>query len=212
MNEESFSVLVPYRATPEREPVVKWIAQRWNHIFPNVELIIDDQDPGGVFSRSRSINRCFQKATKDVVAIVDADIWPDPRGIKKAVKHAITTKGWSRPCMNLIRLNRPATERITQMPVDCKFPEITPDMVQSRAKTAGGVVVMTYDQFDKVKMDNRFVGWGGEDNRLFKMLNKVYGKPHRWNWAAIHFWHPVLLDGKGRKIWPGQKRRNNKLI
>lgn len=213
MNDVEFSVLIPYRATPERELAVQWLLRRWSHFFPSAEVIIDNEDPGGVFSRSKSINRCFARSSKHVVVIVDADIWPDHRGIKKAVVRAIEHERWSRPCMRLIRLNQPATNWLVSKPVGHEFlDEIRGEMIQSKGKTCGGVIVMPTAQFKSVKMDERFVGWGGEDNRLFKQMKNKYGRPYIENWFAIHLWHPVLLDKKGRKIWPGQTRRNNKLI
>ncbi|WP_328485804.1 glycosyltransferase [Streptomyces zaomyceticus] len=65
----------------------------------------------------------------------------------------------------------------------------------------GGYVCVTRDLFETVGgYDERFRGWGDEDNEFYRQVLRHTSVP-RWERPLAHLWHrrPVMVDAEGRR-------------
>ncbi|WP_151770800.1 galactosyltransferase-related protein [Streptomyces abyssomicinicus] len=65
----------------------------------------------------------------------------------------------------------------------------------------GGYVCVTRDLFETVGgYDERFRGWGDEDNEFYRQVLRHTSVP-RWSRPLAHLWHrrPVMVDAEGRR-------------
>jgi len=62
-------------------------------------------------------------------------------------------------------------------------------------KSDAGVLVMTRDAYEAIEgYDERFNGWGYEDNAFASKLRKFWGPSERTKGEVAHLWHPRGLD------------------
>ena len=56
----------------------------------------------------------------------------------------------------------------------------------------GGVNILPRQHFERVAgFDERFQGWGGEDDAFAFSLNHLFGLPFRIDATIFHLWHPA---------------------
>jgi predicted glycosyltransferase involved in capsule biosynthesis len=204
------SLLIPFRDTGDRKQQLDWLQKRWNKLFPEAELIICDDDGKDPFSKTIAVNKAFKKATSDVIAIVDADVWVEPEILIKAAE-AVRSKNsvWVQPCGTVYRINKETTFNIIDFTPDSPFPIITEENTERITPVVGLVSVFSREHFESIGgMDERFRGWGWEDTAFNTMLNTLFGKSDVWDNIVYHLWHPRGRNEQGRPIWKGQTDRN----
>jgi hypothetical protein len=57
-------------------------------------------------------------------------------------------------------------------------------------RLGGGVVVLPRSVWDQCSLDQRFIGWGHEDEAWALALDHLYGPPVRFSATLWHLWHP----------------------
>ncbi|KRF47253.1 hypothetical protein ASG98_17040 [Bacillus sp. Soil531] len=204
------SVLIPYKPdNGERDKLFKWVKSYYKNVMPEVELCIgtSKSEP---FNRSQAINRAAKKATKDVFVIADADVIYNPKilikGIRLLDKHA-----WVIPYGKWLDISKASTIRLLKTspkwPLSTKF-KSTERFQDKTVKPVSGVIIVTRKNFNSIKgFDERFVGWGREDNAFRDAMNTLCGPFKRINNSSIyHLWHTKV----GPKGNPNIKN-NNKL-
>lgn len=208
------SLLIPYRAgDPWRDEVWRWMESAWRKHMPRAEICTGD-DPAQVpFSRSAAVNAAARKATSDVLVNLDADTWLEPRGIRKAAS-LIRKEGHDHEMFvpkarkfhlleedsrRLIRRNQPGDfgDAPTRAPHD-KFHIPAPTVMSRRV-------------FEAVNgFDERFIGWGCEDNAFMLALQTLGQRIRTQIGDAYHVWHPtrVMADDEWDKwqVWDGQTK------
>jgi glycosyltransferase involved in cell wall biosynthesis len=204
------SILIPFRDTGDRSKQLEWLQKRWELLFPEAEVIIESDDGKDPFSKTIAVNKCYKKATSDIIAIVDADVWIDPQILKDAARAIRERKSpWVRPCGTVYRLNKSFTMNLVEFNPDAPFPLATEDDCERITPTVGLVCVFSRSQFEKVGgMDERFRGWGWEDTAWNILLDGIFGKAQVWDNVVYHLWHPRSYSDTGKPIWPGQDKRN----
>jgi predicted SAM-dependent methyltransferase len=189
-NKMKISALIPYKADQgHRDRLWSFVRQRYEKLMPEIELClgIDENEP---FCRSRAINAAAAKAAGDVFIIVDTDVMFEPALIEK-IKAVIHLHPWIIPFANGYKLTREATLRLlTQKPTDSI--SIAPEDIESNVTLEGALMnVMTRKAFDAAGgMDERFLGWGGEDNAMVMALDTLCGPHFRMKEDIFHLWHP----------------------
>ena len=182
------SVLVPWRdaGCPHRRRAWAWVAARWAELAPAWQLVTAEPDPGP-WNYAQAANRCAAAADGDVYVLTGADILTDlidvTRGIVAAERH-----GWAHPYAEVTRLDELATRRILARP-----PASPADLPAGgrRPSLGCGLIVVTAAAWHAVDgMDERFIGWGGEDNALGHALDRIVGPPARLNGRLGALWHP----------------------
>ena len=205
------SILIPFRDTGDRKEQLEWLQKRWAKLFPEAEVIIESDDGEDPFSKTIAVNKCYRRATSDILAIVDADVWLDPKILIKAAEYIRAGRAnWVRPCGTVYRLTKEFTMNLIEFAPDTPFPLVKPEEHTERiTPTVGLVAVFSRMQFETVGgMDERFRGWGWEDTAWNIMLDGMFGKAQVWDNIVYHLWHPRVRSEQGSPIWPGQKQRN----
>jgi hypothetical protein len=182
-----FTAVVPWRAsTGERQRLWNFCKERWNEYgVPVIEADSGDE----VFSRSKSKNLGVDLAETDVVVIADADTIPVLGFIKEAVRLA-ETEAWTLP-YGLDRYYN-LTERYTAEVLSRDplyfYQEPVEGLWDFKLTSWAGMVTLRKELF--VGYDERFVGWGWEDNAWAAMMYKEHGvPPTRVNGWVAHLWH-----------------------
>jgi len=204
------SILIPFRDTGDRSNQLEWLQKRWELLFPEAEVIIESDDGKDPFSKTIAVNKCYKKATSDILAIVDADVWIDPEILKNAAEKIRKNKTpWVRPCGTVYRLKKSFTMNLIEFSPDIPFPKTREEDCERITPTVGLVCVFSKKQFEEVGgMDERFRGWGWEDTAWNTSLDGIFGKAEIWDNVVYHLWHPRSYSDTGKPIWPGQGERN----
>ena len=205
------SLLFPFRDDGSRSAQFEWLQTRWKHFMPDAEIIVAEDDGGTPFSKTVAVNNAYRRATRDVMAIVDADVWVNPKVIRSSVE-AIRGRrhSWVRPCNKVLRLNKKFTENLIQGDHTKHLPSIDPEVDCDRVTPVVGLIcIFSRDLFESVGgMDPRFRGWGWEDNSFNQLMDFKARKCLFLKHPVYHLWHPrAYVDGK--PSWEGQTERNN---
>ncbi len=204
------SILIPFRDTGDRKEQLEWLQKRWAKLFPEAEVIIEADDGLDPFSKTVAVNNCYKKATSDILAIVDADVWLDPQLLIDAAEKIRSKKvSWVRPCGTVYRLKESFTGNLVAFSPDTPLPLVGEGDCERITPTVGLVCVFSREQFEYVGgMDERFRGWGWEDTAWNILLDGIFGKAEVWDNIVYHLWHPRMKSNTDKPIWPGQTDRN----
>ncbi len=192
------SVLVPFApAGAERDAAWAWNRRRMERMFPTLELCVGAPDRvghPGEFSRSLALNRAAELATGHVFAVCDADTtYPSAADFSYATGCALNGE-WTLP-ERYIRLG----PRCSSAWMASGFHAPPPtnwerDVEQEYPFANSGVVVLPREAFERVGgFDQRFKGWGGEDDAMRAALEALWSPPTRYG-IALHLWHPRPLE------------------
>lgn len=168
-------VVIPWREEDSRREgfeVVKhvWEDPQWYPIF------ITDSSPDLPFNRSEARNNGVRLAATiemdwDVAIFADACILPSVSRVREAVEVARETGYFVQPFSQMLWMRNGAKTRERTDPVP------------------GGVVVVPRRLYETVGgYDERFIGWGGEDNAFAWACATMAGRT-RLEGSAVHMYH-----------------------
>jgi hypothetical protein len=230
---EKISLLVPYTGD-EATREVNWDAlkQYWEINLPEAELIIEGDD-SVPFCKTAAVNRAFRKSTGDVVVILDADCFMDPEVIRECADNIRVARCegyplWYVPYRSFYRLTEETTtilrfliclnstyyqcvsEWLGDPPTDNMYQHHNSN---SSAHWFGALVqIMPREAFELVDgMDERFIGWGGEDISFMNAVDTLYGRHRTHPGPVYHMWHKSISNGWGTRLWKGQQKHNGTL-
>lgn len=187
------STLVPWSpAGPERDASWAWNRRRLEEFGLADELLLGAPDVvgnPGIFSRSLALNRAAAQATRDLFLICDADTTYEAHDFILAVD-AANEGGWTLP-ERYVRLSQRASEAwMAEDPSAAPPEDWETDLDQEYPFANSGVVAMPRAAFEAVGgFDQRFRGWGGEDDAMRAALETLWCPPTRIG-IAYHLWHP----------------------
>lgn len=181
-------IVVPLRLNSEREQSFKYVHEWLKTEFVDIPIYLSDS-VGDRFNVSEARNRgCLQAINDgvDILMVIDADTFAVKRNqLNKAFDLATTgvpsmTKGY-------VRLSRKETGEILAGG-EVKHKGFDELVLQN---TPGGLWVLPVEVFQTLSgWDERFLGWGYEDNALLRAYKKIYGKKiHRINTIVLSFEH-----------------------
>lgn len=192
------SVLVPYRASAERERLREFTQERLESILHDFEpefIYMDDRGSNSdLFNHGQAINRAASIATNDLFLIADADTTcGSAYELRAAIKASLLDKEWRLPqtyiqatpeltadLLSLLRYRDGASFRI-----DSKDAEWTGNSV-----SWSGLVVVPRAAFEAVRgYDERYLGWGSDDVAFGLVMTTIYAPVVRYGGEAVHLWH-----------------------
>ncbi len=190
-----------------RDKLFKWVKKYYEATMPEVELCIG-VDHNVPFNKSRAINNAAKKATRDIFVIADIDAIYDPNTLIRAIK-MLNKYSWVIPYNHWLDLTKTSTEKLLVFPPQWPLPlkvqyrerifkrvlirrKNRRKRVVRSSKPFGGVIVVPRKNFYRVKgFDERFVGWGREDNAFRDAMNTICGHYGRLRTSSVyHLWHP----------------------
>lgn len=204
--------IVPYRVDPSgnrrinAEAVLTWLSELNITVMlsehaeqPDNELSVPAgvirvfTESTGAFNKACACNRGFSASTDDVIAIVDADTLMNSQVFTATLNRVATHDEVIRPFSRLCELTEDQRDAYLQSAV-LPQPSQT-DRDDSREgdviPLCGGIVIMQRARYFSVGgVDERFQGWGGEDDALSDALVRT-GATIKVvkNEPAFHLWH-----------------------
>lgn len=216
------SILVPFRdADGSRTRAKEWMMRRWAHFWPDAEIIEETDDGLDPFNKSMAVNRAADRAAGDVFILLDADSWVPVGAIRTAVDLVGRGAPWVVPVFRNFRMSRAWSEMVMRGDPTAPLPRVrSQDCDTSPGPVVGFCHVMTRQAFQRVGMDERIRGWGGEDSCFVRAMDVVNGKHARLRVfvdekrqrqpaIVVCLWHERPRDEKRRqRIWLGQDLGN----
>jgi N-terminal domain of galactosyltransferase len=198
----SVSLIVPFRVeSSERARNWKWLYRRYQREFPEWEIVVCS-DGGGEWSKGRAVSLAVRQSSGDTLVIADADVYMGVNALRQAVIE-LQKSAWVVPHRYVYRLTEAFTLSLLLGPEDLNAPYDyvrRRNLIRSRkaGPIGGGVSVLSRAAFDAVGgIDERFLGWGGEDISFARSLDTLVG-PHRRLGAPMwHLYHPPMVRREG---------------
>lgn len=192
MRDVTFSLIVPYRGNGGfRTELWSWCRRWWSYRFPGVEIITGDtEDP--TFDRGTSRNVAVEQATSDILVIADADTIPNSGAVREALALVREGAPWVLPYgeERYYNLTEPTTWKILH--AEPSVTVLEPHVWEHKLTSWAGCLVMSREAFLSVGgYDERFVGWGYEDNAFRFAMDTLVGPHVRVDSYACHLWHPI---------------------
>lgn len=187
---KNVSVIIPISLNDKnRAPLFRWVKGFYEKMLPDVELCIGafNNKP---FSKAKAVNYAAKKAKRDVLVITDADIFYDPLLLKLSIDQ-LNSHPWIIPFNNVLNIDKESTFNLLK--TEPQWP--IPISLQTHPRPhgphlKGGVNIVPRQHFESIHgFDERFIGWGGEDDAFTASLTHLCGHYKRMEGTIYHLWH-----------------------
>ena len=186
-----------------------------------------------IFSKTTAVNNAVAESHGDIIVILDADCYIDSTAILSCAEQIRShrKKGyrlWFMPYRYSYRLSDKTSRGVIDSdpfsPPDLFNSLISADMIDIGDVTYTGVIarggnahwfgalvqVMPREAFFAAgAMDERFIGWGGEDISFMHAVDTLYGKHKTISGKVFHLWHPNNGTSVKNRTWDGQAGANS---
>lgn len=187
------AVIIPFSPAdeaPERIAGMRYVTEWYHQHHPRWPIVIGSSSP--VWSKGAAVAAGIDQLTTDpdVFVIADADSFViEPRILADAV--TLVERGfvdWVTPHQFVYRLKPDETDRV----LAGAKPRIGHTIRSPyEGPIGGGITVVSRSAFDTVNgIDQRFLGWGGEDIAFGYALETLCPPGRRLTGALVHLWHP----------------------
>jgi hypothetical protein len=190
---EKISVIIPFQTDHgPRAEAFKWVKKFYELNMPEAEICLGIIN-GEEVNKSKAVNLAAKKAKRDIFVIADADVVYDPNLIVEALR-LLQKEAWIVPFSEVYNVEKGGTDRLLntspKWPIELKLDDCTrSDWVYEGF--AGKLFVITRENFEKVGgFDERFIGWGGEDDAFSHSVQTLCGKLVNLDGEIFHLWHP----------------------
>src|SRR5690606_27325681 len=140
-----------------------------------------------VFNRSATRNKAVEMAAGQVVVICDADTVPQKDSLTKAIEGALEDNRLHPPYTIFRGLDETSTRKVFSQGADPH--EVVP--METADWSVGGVWVISKEGGNNAGgMDERFFGWGYEDNACYEATNIRHGQTVRPTARMPQLWRP----------------------
>lgn len=187
-------LVIPWRSQPTRvlpfNAVVDWYTDNYE------EISIYLADRKGVWNLSASRNdgvRMAQEDGCDVVIVNDADTIPEIKAVKEAVQEAYLDGYCHTPYTKYVMLSK----RGTAQHLKSRIP--LPRCEGKAYPTAcSGTYIATPEMWFSIGgQDEKFTGWGYEDNAWHKAHEVILGRPSIRHQGSAYAFHHIDQDRSG---------------
>lgn len=192
----NIDVLMPYRgATEHRRRIHEWTLSRWQAVtmqHPSVKVIVaDDGQQGETFSVSRAVNRAYRRSKAEAVLIFGSGHLAPTAATLQRIESALERHPWCGVYKRTHELDRATTRQLLRIPADSNLDahDLTGGTTH---EICAGIVAMRSDAFYSIGgADERYNGWGWEDNYIRLLLGHLYGRPVDPPTGTLTtLWHP----------------------
>ena len=196
---DNLSVIIPFKSDKiDRNRNFNWIYERTKKILPGAEIIIgvDDRNTTGTFNKSMAINDAVKKSTKGIILLLDADAFIDASGFEEG--YELIKRNPMVIAQNEVNcLDKEFSQKLVSLNVDIKvedFAKLQPK-VSYKCKTVTLAIFFHKANFNKMSgFDERFIGWGCEDDAFYLAHCTLFGPITTTNNPAYHIYHSRLNE------------------
>lgn len=194
------SIIIPWHdnGCEWRRKSFDWLRNRYAALLTDYEFVCGstkniDDDPH--WNRAASRNALVEQSSGDTLLIADADTVFQLDQIERGIAQLLGGAPWVIPYCEERYYNLTADE--TALVWRCfpgaGIPEPTdPRQWDHKITSWAGLLLVPRAAFDAVGgYDERFKGWGYEDNAFKTALDRVVGPHRRTDGYALHLWHPA---------------------
>lgn len=189
------SVIIPFKPDGgQRDRAFAWVEQWWRATLPDAEVVVETSHDEPM-CRAAVRNAGVARARGDVLVLADADTVAETGPLATAIGMVRAGSGAVLPFDSYELLSEDATAGV--LATDPASGEPLPtDGVEEIVTTArSGVIVLSRRSWDAVRgQDDRFVGWGWEDNAFALSLDELDEPMRTLPGRAVHLHHPRSLD------------------
>jgi hypothetical protein len=170
------TVIVPWRAgCPYREAAWAWTRARYAEVHESW-IVVEASATGEAWCKGAAVNAAVDAAAPGTIVVADADVWCT--GLPAAVDAVRSGAAWAIPHLEVHRLAQDATD-----PAQL-------DQAPYVGLEGGGLVIADRATLREIPLDERFTGWGQEDQAWAQALTTLAGPPWRGLAPLLHRWHP----------------------
>ena len=189
----NLSVLIPYREDGgRRDQIFDWILDRYAALLPDAEICIGMDRKNHEFSRSAARNDAYEQANYWYLLVADADTIPEPEAIAHGINMLRDGSPWVIPYSIYYNLGEAKSNEILQSEPESAI-VFEADDCEHIINSTAGMLLMERSAWEEVGgYDERFIGWGYEDNAFQLALDTLRGPHDRVSFGrGIHLWHPA---------------------
>lgn len=196
---KDLSIIIPY-GNPgldrRRDDLFEFVYSWWSFYLPDSQIIthaVFDSDGG--FNRSASRNAAVAIADTRYLVIADADTICPPSALVQAFDYIdaqLPYASWVLPYgnKNYYNLTKECTDNILNNGVKQQLPPEDLLIYDHKLQSWAGILCMTKSAFDAVEgYDERFIGWGYEDNSFRLCMDTLWSPHARIDSYCVHLWH-----------------------
>lgn len=179
----------------QRDRCFGWVLAWWKSHFPDVHVCMG-RNFDKPFHRGRARNDAFESAVADLIIVADADTVPNSDAIRAALLMVdIQEAPWVLPYgeERYYNLSENETDRILKSDPTADLLEPSdPEQWEHKITSWAGCLVMHRTAWNELGgYDERFEGWGYEDNAFRLALDTLAGPHKRIDSYVSHLWHPI---------------------
>lgn len=141
-----------------------------------------------LFPKCWSLNVGFRHAHGRVLVFHDADILASDTMLEDVLGRISKTVPAVKPSYTVRNLNRDASEHVHKQGIEA-VRHLSPECQHPR-NAPGGSIAILRKHFEKIRgFNQKFVGWGGEDDEMLFRLRAVGSHPPDLECKLYHLWH-----------------------
>lgn len=178
----SVQVVIPYHGSNEHR--IRALAMTLDRISLPVTMAWG----GEPWCKAAAVMPVVEASSADIVVVHDADVYCP---LDEAIAAVQAGASWAVPHDQVLRLSEAGTEHFEDGKIIDPF---RGDLTEApyRGVAGGGIVIARRDVILEAPMDQRFIGWGQEDEAWAVALTALFGDPWRGGDRLAHFWHPPM--------------------
>lgn len=187
----AFSLCLPFQTDHgPRARIAGWLARYYQAICPEASVVIGGAGDDEAINRSRLRNRIVAETTSEVVLLVDADCFVSRATILLAVAQLSPVLACVQ-CERAAYLSHDGTQALLARAPSAET-TMAASYIESKLAVCHGLFfAVRRESFDRVGgFDERFIGWGEEDDAFVIAMRMLSGHVARIPATAYHLSHP----------------------
>ncbi|MFC0559387.1 glycosyltransferase family 2 protein [Halalkalibacter alkalisediminis] len=224
---KNVSIIIPFQTDHgPRAAAFEWVKNYYSNVIPEAEVGLGIMNESHM-NKAKAVNQAVKQATRDILVIADADVVYDPKIIVESIK-LLKKAAWVVPFTELYDVSQEDTKKLLtekpKWPIGLK-PKNCHKIKWLYEGFAGKLIIIPRKHFEAVGgFDERFIGWGGEDDAFSHAVNTICGEFVNLKAKIFHLWHPPAYwttnpnaDANSKLLnryiaASGNKKEMNKLI